>query len=102
VTSASRDQKLNDRMIELKRHLRTCARCISAKKAAVFTLLCPTGLRLTVNAALLYDDLIRLKVAAHNHPGNVIFACPDLSKHGASYSLTAYPYIATGIQDTLF
>lgn len=102
MTAASRDLKLHDKLIDLKRHLRTCQRCVSAKKARDFISMCAVGLRLTVESAFLYDDLIRLKVAAHNHPGQVIYACPDLSLHGRSYQLTAYPYLATGIQDTLF
>lgn len=102
MTAATRDQKLHDKLIELKRHLRTCATCMAAKKARDFISMCALGLRLTVDAAMQYDDLIKLKIAAHKHPGNIIYACPDKSKHGKAFELTAYPYIATGIQDALF
>lgn len=102
MTLATRDQKLYDKLIELKRHLRTCARCISAKKARDFVVMCNQGLRLTTEAAWQYDDLIKLKIAAHKHPGNIIYACPNRGLHGKAFELTAHPYVATGIQDALF
>lgn len=102
MTYATRDQKLHDKLVELKRHMRSCKECVAAKKSRDPGMMCNLGLRLTGEAAFSYDDVIRLKIAAHNHPGNTIYACPDLAKHGKAFQLTATAYLATAIQDTLF
>src|ERR1700758_3840010 len=98
MTAASRDKKLFDILVELKRHLRSCKRCTAAKRSRVPFDMCNAGLQLTLDAAWGYDDVIRQKIAAHNHPGETVFACPDLTKHGRSYELTAQAFLVTAIQ----
>lgn len=102
MTMASRDQKLYDALIDLKRHMRSCQPCVAAKKSRDPSMMCNQGLSLTGKAAFSYDDVIRLKVAAHNHPGHTIYACPDLTKHGKVYQLTATAFLVTAAQDALF
>lgn len=63
--------------------------------------MCEQGLNMTLTAAMGYDGIIRLRVAAHNHDAGHVFACPDLSKHGKVYSLTAPALHVSGIQDSL-
>lgn len=102
MTKASQDRRLYDKLIELKRHLRSCDRCLPAKKARAPKLMCAQGMQLTLDAAMGYDDVIRLRVAAANRSDGLIFACPDPKSHGISYALTAPAYVASGIQDALF
>lgn len=98
---ADSDKHLFDAMIELKRHLRSCKVCIAARKAADEYGMCRSGLRLTLQAADRYDLLISLRIKAFASKQDTVFACPDTSKHGNSYSLTALPLHVTGIQDRL-
>jgi hypothetical protein len=102
MVRSARDTIAFDGLSELKRHLRSCRYCMAAKKANDPLAMCVIGIRLTWKAAMQYDNLIRLRTIAHNNPGGVIYACPDLSKHGKDYSLTASPYHAVGVQDRLF
>jgi hypothetical protein len=102
MRAPDRDRALFDAMIELKRHLRSCTRCHSARKAADEYGMCRTGLRLTLKAADRYDLLISLRAKAFKSTQGTVFACPDTAKHGTAYSLTAAPLHVTGIQEGLF
>lgn len=102
MSAPNRDQALFDHMIKLKRHLRSCRQCQSARKAADEYNMCRLGIRLTLNAADRYDHLISLRAKALRDKSGTIFACPDLSKHGQSYALTALPQHVVGIQDRMF
>lgn len=101
MSLANSDQACFDAMIELKRHLRSCKPCHTARKAASEQLMCRTGIRLTLKAADRYDLLISLRAKAFKSRQDTVFACPDISKHGQSYALTALPLHVTGIQDRL-
>ena len=98
---ANSDARLFDAMIELKRHLRSCKPCISARKAADEYAMCRTGLRLTLKAADRYDLLISLRRQAFASRQDTVFACPATSAHGKAYELTALPLHVTGVQDRL-
>jgi len=100
-SQANNDSALFDSMIELKRHLRSCRQCTVARKAADEYAMCRAGLRLTLRAADRYDLLISLRTKAFASKQDTVFACPDLSKHGESYALTALPLHVTGIQGRL-
>lgn len=93
--------KLFDALIDLKRHLRTCRQCVAAKKASDPTAMCRDGIFFTFKAAMGYDDVIRLRTKAYGNPGGTVFACPDVTKHGKAYALTAPAMLVTGVQDTL-
>jgi hypothetical protein len=97
----SAQTKLYDTLVNLKRHLNSCHYCIPARKSRSPYDMCAQGLNMTLDAAMGYDDIIKLRIAAHNHPAGHIFACPDLSKHGKVYSLTTPALHVTGIQDSL-
>lgn len=97
-----KDQKLYDTLIDLKRHLRTCRDCLAAQKSNDAYMMCRTGMLLTLQAAKDYDSVIRLRIAAHSNPDGHVFACPDLSKHGKPYSITAPALHVTAVQDGMF
>jgi hypothetical protein len=101
MSVANADQKTFDRLITLKRHLRSCRQCANARKAADPYMMCQLGLTLTLNAADSYDGLIKLRAAAFRNRAGTVIACPDASKHGQAYALTALPLHVTGIQDRL-
>lgn len=102
MPNVNKDQRLYDAMILLKRHLRSCKECASARKSADESRLCIPGARLTLRAADRYDHLIALRTKAFANRDGTVFPCPDLSKHGKSYELTAVPLHVTGIQDGLW
>lgn len=101
MTVANSDKACFDAMIELKRHLRSCKPCHAARKAASEQLMCRTGMRLTLKAADRYDLLISLRTQAFKSRQDTVFACPDTSRHGQAYALTALPLHVTSIQDRL-
>lgn len=96
------EDKLTDSMMTLKRHLRTCKECIKALKVNDIYLMCHTGAWLVIRSAIHYDSLVKLRIQASQLPGGCVYACPELSKHGAAYELTALPLVVTGIQGQLF
>lgn len=100
--SSNKDQRLRDALGTLKRHLDSCSQCKSARKTFAPHDMCRDGLMFTLYAASQYGDTVKLRIAALNNPGNYVFACPDLSKHGQGYALTAEPLQVTNIQGTLF
>jgi hypothetical protein len=99
---ANADSALFDAMISLKRHLRSCNQCPVARKIKDPYLMCPDGMNLTLAAADRYDLLISLRTKAFASKQDTVFACPDPSKHGQSYSLTAIPLHVTGVQRGMF
>lgn len=101
MTYANRDKMLFDAMIELKRHLRSCTDCVNARKARDPWMMCRRGANLTLEAATKYDLLISLRAEALKDKNGTVFACPDTSKHGKAYALTALPLHVTGVQDRL-
>lgn len=102
MTAANSDKHLFDAMIALKRHLRSCRQCHAARKIAEPHAMCRDGMNLTLKAADRYDLLISLRTKAFASKQRTVFACPDTSKHGNSYSLTAVPLHVVGIQEGLF
>lgn len=88
-------------LIALKRHLRTCKECKVAIKCGIPRDMCLQGLNCTIQAAKLYDGVISARVAAKSNGGELLFLCPDTSKHGMAYALTALPVAVTGVQDRL-
>lgn len=93
--------RLYDTLVTLKRHLRSCRYCGAALKANDPMAMCGAGMLLTLDAAKGYDSVVRLRIKAHSDPAGTVFACPDLSKHGKVYALTAPALLVTGVQDTI-
>jgi hypothetical protein len=98
----NRDDKLYDAMMWLKRHMDSCPMCMSARKGKTPRDMCDRGAMMALDAAMLYSDVMRLRIKAHSRPGDFVFACPDLAKHGKSYAVTAKPLMVNAIQDRLF
>lgn len=99
VNSASRTADL---LLELKRHIKVCKTCTGAIKARDRFGLCDHTMGLVFTLTITYDSVIprRLKVGRNGTPK--VYACPDLSKHGSAYAMTAEPLIVVGVQDGLF
>jgi hypothetical protein len=97
----SKDDKLYDTLVALKRHLRSCSLCDQARKALAPDFMCRTGMMLVLVAAEGYDSIIKLRIQAHADPSGHVFACPDLAKHGKAYSITTPALHVTAIQDML-
>lgn len=93
---------LSNRLLILKRHLRTCDTCFGARKANDPHNLCDTGIRMVLECADKYDALIDLRVKARDPSINAIIPCPDPAKHGSAYSLIATPLIVSGEMQALF
>lgn len=97
-----KDDKLNGYFIKLRRHLLKCEQCKGARKALIPDHMCRDGRQLTLSAADEFDFLIEMKSKALKHDGGLIYACPDISQHGKSYSLTAELFSVVGITQGLF
>lgn len=89
-------------LTKLRGHLRTCKQCKVAEKGGGHIPLCADGIVLTHHMVRAASALATQHRKAHSHPGNVIYACPDIVKHGLAYSSTAQPYMAVAVQDELF
>lgn len=99
VNSANRTADL---LLELKRHIKTCRNCTGAVKTRDKDQLCDHTIGLILTLAVTYDNVIsrRLKLARKGDPR--IYACPDVTKHGRVYAMTAEALIVVGVQDELF
>jgi hypothetical protein len=98
----NRDERLNDFLVKLRRHLLKCYDCKGAIEVGTSGTLCMIGALLTVSAAREFTSVIELRRKANSSGTSYIHACPDLSKHGASYALTAPMFTVVGVQEELF
>jgi hypothetical protein len=64
--------------------------------------LCKVGARLTVSAAREFNSVIELRRKAMMRGEGIVAACPDLSRHGEAYALTAPIFHVTAVQEELF
>lgn len=101
MPKVSRQAALPDELAKLYKHLTSCEPCQAANKASDVYMMCDVGLRATLKAAQGYASLFKLRQKAHSRPGGCVYACPDLTKHGEAYILTAPALIVTGVQETL-
>lgn len=98
----TQDARISNKLIQLGRHVKSCKDCAAARKSMDATMMCSKGAIMTLDAAYHFNDIVKLRIMAHTkHPG-AIFACPDLTKHGATYALTAEPCQVVAIQGGLF
>lgn len=95
-------ERLTDYMTQLRRHLLTCHDCKGALNVGSARTMCQQGTMLVVSSAREFNSVIELrrKAFARGNPG--IHACPDLSKHGQAYALTAPMFMVTAMQGELF
>lgn len=89
-------------LTNLRGHLRKCADCRLAVGGMVTNRMCAEGIILTHRMAKVSTALASQHRAAHNNPGEMIYPCPDVTKHGLAYSSTAQPYVASAMQEKLF
>lgn len=97
----SKDDLLNDEIIFLNHHMRTCRACSIAKRSKVLDDMCPAGMQAMFRVTIRLDDLVKLRIKAHQQGMRYIFACPDTSKHGKAYESTATPLTVVAVQDRL-
>jgi hypothetical protein len=102
MVNVNSDNRLADILNELKRHLKSCSKCTGAMKVRDQRALCDHTVGLILTAAWNYDTVIPRRITAGRKKDPRVFACPDLSKHGKAYSMTAEPLIVSGVQDGLW
>lgn len=89
-------------LTKLRGHLMKCQKCRIVMKSGGVGELCREGALLTWECALLSTKLASLHRKAYDHPYDMIYACPDRTRHGADYASTAEPHMLSAMQDRLF
>ena len=97
----SHDKVLNA-LVNVKRHVRGCRQCHLSRKSGVVGDMCEDGLRFMSDAMHILDEVIALRLKAYAMSDPYVIPCPDPSKHGDTYAMTAIPVAVTGFQDRLF
>lgn len=88
-------------LLELKRHFNTCDACRGAIKCHADDMLCKWATLRIVAVARSWESNIALRLKARRSGEQFVYRCPDLSKHGPAYAMTAEPLMVTGVQDRL-
>lgn len=96
------DNRVADLLIELNRHIKTCRTCSGAVKARDKYGLCDHTIGLILTLAITHSGVIPRRLTLRRKGTPSVFACPDLSKHGQAYAMTAEPLTVTGVQGELF
>lgn len=89
-------------LTELRGHLVKCTTCRVVMKSAGLGNLCREGRMLVFECALLSTKLAALHRRAYDNPQDMIYACPDRTRHGMDYSSTAEPHKVNSVQGWLF
>ena len=100
--SVNSDNRVFDILTDMKRHLKYCRNCQSAMNVRDYDLMCPWTKGRILAAAEQSDKVIPRRLAAHRKDQRVFYACPDMAAHPKSWTITAEPLVAVGIQDSLF
>lgn len=98
----NRDERYAVYLDALRKHLKACGKCKGALTARDSDGLCHEGVLHVLEVATECANIVALQRKAYLHMDGVVFACPDLSKHGASYAKMAKPLWVTGAQEELF
>lgn len=98
----TRDERYSVHLDALRKHLKECGACKGAISAKDADGLCPEGVLLTLAAATECADIVKLQRKAYMNRDGVVFACPDLSRHGETYAKMVKPLWVTGAQEELF
>ena len=98
----TRDERFTVHLDSLRKHLKQCGRCKGALSARDADSLCVDGVLLTLEAATESANIVALQRKAYRNRDGVVFACPDLSKHGETYAKMVKPLWVTGSQEELF
>lgn len=102
VNRANRQKKSTDAVIELRKHMRTCRKCIAARKSLIPHDMCSMGMMMVLQTSILLEDAIRMRLQASADKNGFFYPCPSPEKHGLSWAQTVTPLMATGVQDRIF
>jgi hypothetical protein len=89
-------------LLELRRHLGSCKNCRNAMKARDTDAMCRWAKGRIVDIAIRWDANIGMRLQAKRSDGVCVMPCPDVSKHGPAYALSAEPVMVTGFAERLF
>jgi len=96
------DDPFANAMSTLRRHLKGCSTCRLAIDVRADYTLCIRGARYALRVAMECESVLKAKRDAAMRRDGAVYACPDLSKHGQAYALSAMPFTVTGAQEELF
>lgn len=99
--SVNKNNTLCVLLLELRRHLNSCAGCRSALDAHSYDLICDYSKRRIIDIARRWDTNIAGRLAARREADRLQFLCPNPNAHGAAYALTAEAVKVTAYQDSL-
>lgn len=100
--SASRNNLLAVRLLQVRRHFNTCRGCMGAIKAHDFDSLCDATKSDLLFIAVKWESNVAGRLAVRRNGEELQFLCPDLNAHGAAYAATAEPVHVTSSQGSLF
>lgn len=100
--SVNADNRVANLLIELNRHVKTCKQCKGAIKTRDKYALCDHTIGLILTLAVTHAGVIPRRLKLRRKGDLSVFACPDVSKHGQAYAMTAEPLIVVGVQGELF
>lgn len=96
------DNRFADLLLDLKRHIRHCQSCAGAIRVNDHAMLCTRSRVLILTMVMQYDHVIPRRLQAKRESDRVVYACPDLTRHGKAYAMTADPLFVVGVQESLF
>lgn len=91
-----------DALVKFQRHITGCYDCKAGIATSQDSRMCIYGVIAGAEMAKRMAELMALKRAAIQSDADIMFACPDLSKHGMGYATVARPMRVVGYQDGLF
>lgn len=89
-------------LLDLRRHLASCAECRGAMGANDYAGMCDHSKRRIIDIARRWDANITGRLTARRKGDRIQFLCPNPGVHGSAYALTAEAVEVTAIQDALF
>lgn len=95
------DNKMYDKLTELKRHLGMCAACRAAISAHEPGLMCKGGAMMVLDAMTHFDAILKVRIKVKASGRQTVYPCPSTRAHGKTYEITAMPVYVTGVQDRL-
>lgn len=96
------DDPFFNALVNLRAHMKECYECRYLLHDEESVPGCAKGMRLTFSVVFAMDKLLKAKLAAVHSAEQIIYPCPDVTKHGDGYALVARPMKAIGTQDGLF
>jgi hypothetical protein len=100
--NVNRSNTLAVRLLQVRRHVNSCRKCMAAIDAMDFDLLCDCTKDDLVFIAARWDANIAGRLAVRRKGDELQFLCPDLNAHGPAYAAVAEPVTVTGTMTPLF